>query len=620
MTEPSRLRDLDGMSESLDAYDMRLAQQAEGRLRAFNIAGLLEAADVHVAHRLGELGGEPDDRVRLAVALTVRALRQGSVCVDLADIPRIGPELDWPEASAWAAAVAASPLAGPGKPLRWEGGFLYLERYWRQEDQVCTDLMAREARAAPAVDEGRLEESLARLFPGVDAHAQRVAAMAAATRWTTVLGGGPGTGKTTTVARLLAVLLDQPGPPLRTALAAPTGKAAARLQEAVHDVAAVLGSPDRDRLAALTASTLHRLLGSTPGHGTRFRHGRANRLPYDVVVVDETSMVSLTMMARLLEATRPNARLILVGDPDQLASVEAGAVLADLVAGLTGRRATSPEPSGERQHGVVLLRRIWRFGGAIAELAGAVRDGDADAAVAVLTQGADDVSFTDTGVREEVVDTAVSVRAAAEAGDAAGALHALAGHRLLCAHRAGPYGVDRWSREIERWLAAVPDAAEPEEPQPRQWSPRTWAGGASSLAWYIGRPLLVTANDYSLSLFNGDTGVVVRTSDGAMRAAFPRGRAFVTFAPSRLSAVQTVHAMTVHRSQGSQFRRVTMIVPPEDSPLLTRELLYTALTRAQEHVRVVGTEAAFRAAIARPAARASGLRERLASRALEVAG
>ena len=591
------------MIETLDPYDVGIALRATGLLRTLNRPDLLSAADVHVATRLGELGAEDDERVLLAAALAVRGVRHGSVCVDLGDVRRLAPDIAWPDHDDWVAAVRASPLVGPGLPLRWDGGLLYLERYWRQEDQVCRDLLAREEQPAPVVDVDRLRAALDRLFAG-DVDDQRLAAVVAATRWTTVLGGGPGTGKTTTVARLLAVLLDQPGPVPRVALAAPTAKAAARLQEAVQDLVATFDPADQARLGTLTASTIHRLLGSFPGRGTRFRHDRDNRLPFDVVVVDETSMVSLTLMARLVEAVRPDARLVLVGDPDQLASVEAGAVLADLVGGLTSRavvrdsavasvEALVPGASASDawRHGVVVLGRIWRFGGAIASLAAAVRAADPDAAAAVLTAGTDDVSFTSDGVREDVVGAASAVRVAAEAGDAATALQRLSAHRLLCAHRSGPFGVDAWSREIEHWLAEERGVPEGE--------------------WYVGRPLLVTANDYANGLLNGDTGVVVREPDGGVRVAFPRAATSVTFAPSRLADVQTLHAMTVHRSQGSQFARVTLVLPEEASPLLTRELLYTALTRAQEHVRVVGTEAAFRAAVARPAARASGLRERL---------
>nr|WP_165865530.1 exodeoxyribonuclease V subunit alpha [Vallicoccus soli] len=596
-----------------DPYDVRRARGADAALRPYNEAGLLEAADVHVAQRLGELGGEPDPAVRLAVALAVRAVRGGSTCVALDEPPRLAPELPWPDPAAWVRAVGASPLVGPGRPLRWEDGLLYLERYHRQEVQVCDDLLRREAAAPPRVDLARLRDGLDRLLPERTS-AQRAAAAVAATRWTTVLGGGPGTGKTTTVAVLLALLLDQPGPPPRVALAAPTGKAAARLQEALLEAADRLRLPagDRSRLEGHTASTLHRLLGPRPGTSTRFRHDRDATLPYDVVVVDETSMVSLTLMARLLEALRPDTRLVLVGDPDQLASVEAGAVLADLVGGLRDRPAPDPDPAvaalvagadaPDWPRGVVVLRTNHRYGAGIGALAEAVRRGDADAALAQLRSPSPDTVLVedplgDPGARGDVVAAGTALRRAALEGDAAGALALLGRHRLLCAHRTGPYGVDVWSRQVERWLAAQGAAPGGDE-------------------WYVGRPLLVTANDYALGLYNGDTGVVVRTADGEVRVAFARAGAadgLVRFAPSRLHEVQTVHAMTVHRSQGSQFDRVTLVLPEQDSPLLTRELLYTALTRAQSLVRVVAGEAALRAAVERPAVRASGLRGRLAA-------
>jgi exodeoxyribonuclease V alpha subunit len=375
-------------------------------------------------------------------------------------------------------------------------------------------------------------------------------------------------------------------PPLRVALAAPTGKAAARLQEAVRGAGA----------GELPASTLHRLLGWQPGR-SRFRHDRYDRLPYDVVVVDETSMVSLTMMARLLDAVRPDARLVLVG-----------AVLGDLARApgrpephLDAALAALGLPSGV-VNGVVTLEHVWRFRGAIAGLARAVQAGDADAAVALLHGGTDDLEFVETdssaapdAVRGDVVNAGLALAVAARANDVPAALAALERHRLLCGHRRGPYGVARWSREIERWLAdalpAVPGA-----------------GPAAHGEWYPGRPVLVTANDYDTGLYNGDTGVVVATPDGP-RVAFP-GHA--PLAPSRLAEVATVHATTVHRGQGSQFERVTVVLPPAESPLLTRELLYTAVTRAREFVRVVGSEAAVRAAVARPVSRASGLRNRLA--------
>ncbi len=587
-----------GAPGTIDAFDVRIAARATGLLRVFNLAEVLTAADVHVADRLADLAGEPDESVRLALALAVRGVRGGSVCVDLQQVSRIDPALPWPDESTWAARVNRSVLVGPGRPLRWDLDLLYLDRYWRQEDQVRADLLARERALPPSVDAKLLQGSLNRLFEPDSG--QRLAAEVATGRWTTVLGGGPGTGKTTTVARLLAVLHEQHGPGLRVALAAPTGKAATRLQEAVQHATAAFGPADRERIGSVTASTLHRLLGSRPGDRNRFKHDRDNRLPHDVVVVDESSMLSLTLMARLLEAVRPDARLVLVGDPDQLASVEAGAVLADLVGGLLARPApTSSLPVGtdERgRHGVVVLGTTWRFSGAIADLATAVRDGDADAAITVLDRHDPALELTEaeTAIRADVVEAATAIREAALAGDARAALAHLDRHRVLCAHRSGPFGVDSWSRKIERWLADVPG-------DPREGE------------WYVGRPLLVTVNDYALGLYNGDTGVVVRQPDGSVRAVFARVPQLVDFAPSRLSEVQTVHAMTVHRSQGSQFERVTVVLPPVDSPLSTREMLYTALTRAQQHVRLVGTVAELRAAVGNPAARASGLRLRLAA-------
>jgi exodeoxyribonuclease V alpha subunit len=611
-----------------------LVHDRQGLLGVFNEAGVLGAADVHTALAIGRIGLEPDERVLLALALAVRAIRNGSVCVDLAGVDTTVFDeaeesvdlsgMPWPEVGAWGDACAASPLVtvgadGPGgRPLRLAGGLLYLERYWQQEEQVRISLQRRLTADPPSVDADRLAASLSRLFPSAEPNtepdAQKVAAAVTALSWVSVLSGGPGTGKTTTVARLLALLSDQPGPPLRIALAAPTGKAAARLEEAVRGAAAELPDADRQRLGDLRAVTVHRLLGWQPQARGRFRHDAGNQLPHDVVVVDETSMVSLTLMARLLEAVRPTARLLLVGDPDQLSSVEAGAVLADVVRApgpadqrLAERLAVVgvigpgvPEPV----HGVVQLTRTWRFGQAIDALARAIRSGDDDEVMAVLRAASAEVRFVevdpDNGpgaaalheVAGDVQQAGAAMLSAAQAGDIPAALLALDRHRLLCGHHRGPYGVGRWSLEVERWLAeAVPGYAEDGE-------------------WYLGRPLLVTANDYDMGLYNGDTGVIVDTPAG-VRAAFARGAEATLFPPVRLDAVQTVHAMTVHRAQGSQFERVTFLVPPPTSPLLTRELLYTAVTRAKEQVLLIGAESAIRRAVLRPANRASGLRHRL---------
>lgn len=573
--------------EPVDAFDHRLALGAVGELAELNQAGVLTAADVHVATRVAQLGGETDSSVVLAVALLVRAVRQGSVCLDLSRVAELDPDRTWPEPVGWLAAVNASPLTGTA--LRSKAGLLYLDRYWHQEGDVVEDLLARVTRSAPAVDGTRLSAGLDRLFPGDSYAEQRQAASDSARRWTSVITGGPGTGKTTTLARLLAVLVDLSEGPLRIALAAPTGKAAARMTQALVEATRADDFPLADRAAidGLEASTLHRLLGSRPDNATRFRHHRGNRLPHDVVVVDETSMISLTLMARLVEAVRPDARLILVGDSDQLASVEAGAVLQDVVRGFADR---NPSP-------VSHLVTSHRFGDRIGALAGAVRDDDPDRAWDLLSAGSENIELVDptddARITELMAGPAIRARERARAGDARGALDALEAHRLLCAHRLGPFGVARWNERIERWLA---------EHDGRDWLP----------ARYAGEPLIVNSNDYGLRLWNGDTGVVVGEDDGDRAAVFDVGGTIRTIALSRLADVGTAHAITVHRSQGSQFGEVTVLLPEPDSLILTRELLYTALTRATDVVRVVGTEESFRAAIGRPAQRASGLAARLA--------
>jgi exodeoxyribonuclease V alpha subunit len=560
------------VSAVADPFEARRASGASGLLRAFNDAGVLSAADVHVATRLAALGGDEDDAVKLAVALAVRGPRLGHVYVDLATIrdsatvesdePVDLSALPWPAVGDWLTALRASALVGLGEddsgaaqrtPLRLLDTRLYLDRYWREERAVAGDL--NELAAS-----GRLD----------------------------VIAGGPGTGKTTTVARMVAGLLEGDARPPLIALAAPTGKAAARLQEAVHEEAAGLPLSEsmRERLTGLRASTLHRLLGWRPGSHSRFAHDRGNRLPHDVVIVDETSMVSLSLMARLVEAVRPEARLVLVGDPGQLASIEAGVVLADIVA--VGR-------------GVEVLERVHRFGGGIARLADAIRQGDADGAVAALQAAPDEITWLpmdvhETGaglelVRDRAVAAGLEVASAARAGAAPEALAALARFRLLCAHRRGPYGVTDWISRVHGWLSGEIEDIEQRD--------------------FVGRPLLVTENDYELGLYNGDTGVIVAGAGERPVAAFERGGEVLRFSPLRLGAVETVYAMTIHKSQGSQFDTAAVLLPGAVSRILTRELFYTAVTRARRELILVGTEEAVRGAVERPVARASGLAERL---------
>lgn len=595
---------------------------ADGLLEEFNRAGVLLAPDVHVAQTLGRLCGETNQQVLLAAALTVRALRLGSVCLDLGglrervveqmldpalDIAR-DPETDvdalaWPDPAQWLEDLRHSSMVAHGfdvaineRPLRLADDLLYLERYWAEECTVRQRLDERAAQPVPAVDPGQLEDVLGALFDGQGLDAgetdfQREAARHAALQWTSVVAGGPGTGKTTTVAKLLAVLQATSATELRIALAAPSGKASARLQQAVDQALAELpAGVQRPRIAS--SSTLHKLLDAR-GPGRGFGRGPANPLPHQVVVVDEMSMVALPMMARLLESLRPDTRLVLVGDPNQLTSVDAGAVLADLV-----RAAALPTANRRPRGSVTVLTHTWRFGRGIADLAEAIRTGDTDTALGLLAAGGD-VELVDThagglqlddlpDVHRQVLQAGQAVHRAAVAGDVAAALEALDEHRLLCAHREGRWGVARWGRMVEDTLR------------------REVEGYGTGGEWYLGRPLLVTQNLRDLELSNGDSGVVVHAPTG-VRAAIGSAHQSRIFSPFLLDSVISLHAMTVHKAQGSQFRHVTVVLPPAESSLLTRELLYTAVTRASHGVRLVGEAEAVRKAIDSPAVRASGL-------------
>jgi exodeoxyribonuclease V alpha subunit len=648
-------------------------------------AGVLSAADVHVAVTLTRVLSEQDPVVLLGAALAVRAprlqhvcldLRQvrGTIVTDLADVDLSGsapaggeaatPDLEalpWPDPDEWAARLAASPLVAvrdPGErlldgspaaavaPLTLAGDRLYLDRYWRYERLVAAALDARAQRPVAEVDHERLRAALDTTFDGPAPDGQRLAAATAVLRHLAIVAGGPGTGKTTTVAAILRLLDDQATAlgrrPPTVALAAPTGKAAQRLTASLREGADRPGTASagaRDRLREATATTIHRLLGVRHG-SNRFRHHRDDPLPHDVVVVDETSMVDLALLAKLLDAIRDDARLILLGDPHQLASVEAGSALGDVLGEPGTPPARSPDvladllrvvgtdhlPRGEEAagHGVhdvtVVLDRVHRFraGSGLDRLAAAIRNGDADTAlhelemadeltwIAIAEGDAGDRSWASRQrhlegrlepLRPGIVAAATEVHTAAAAGDGAAALAALDRTRVLCAHRRGALGVAGWTARIEHWLAAT-GRLDP------------------SLRWYVGRPVLVTRNDHRQQLYNGDLGVVVRDRDGQLTVAFPApdGLGIRHLRPTRLGEVETVHAMTVHKSQGSQVDRATVVLPHPASRICTRELLYTAVTRAKEGAAVVASEAALRDTIATRIARTSGLADALAIR------
>lgn len=587
----------------------------------FNDAGVLAPLDVHAAAVVARLWGETDETVILAAALAVRGTRFGHVCIRLRGLrevmvvegqaPEVVDGLPWPAPDDWSAALASSPLVGDGRgeePLVLVDDRLYLERYYRYEEQVVELITARTA-VSPTTLNPAVREALDKLLPpGSDAgpNRQNAAAAAALAGRLTVIAGGPGTGKTYTVVRTLAALAHRSGSFPRVALCAPTGKAAARLKEVVEEFAADAGCPPlvRERMESLQTSTIHRLLGRAWGRG-RFAHHAFNRLPHDMVIVDELSMVSLPLAAKLMESVRSDATLVLAGDPFQLESIEAGTVLADIVGPAVGSPDAGqppvdiPEPPIADR--VIVLERIHRYekGGAIAAFADAVRDGSPYRAVSLLDDGLESLAWVKdrSGERfNRLSDRVVTHRArmvelASQPDNEAAALAALNELAVLCAHRVGPGSVDQWRRDIE---AALDERF-----------PGLRYGGE----WYPGRPVMITTNDYTLDLYNGDIGVVVRTGEG-LRVVFERG-GLRSYPPGYLGDHSTVHALTIHKSQGSQFDEVVVSLPSEASRLLTRELLYTAVTRASRKVTIVGEAAVIRTAVDRSVQRASGLRSRL---------
>ena len=601
----------------LDPFDAERVVGADGLLGVFNTAGILSAADVHAALRIGRLTGAADELAVLGAAFAVRAPRFGHVFAairQLADtvVDEDGrvvelPAETWPDPDEWIAAVAGSPLVGADGPLHIEDDRLYLDRYWRNEQAVADAIVGRVGSGGSAVelsaDGGRALDTL--LSANVE---QNAAAHAALRTGLSVIAGGPGTGKTSTVARMVGVALAHArvdGSPVRIAIGAFTGKAAARLGEAIRQAAEAIdpalaadGTVDVDGALAITPTTLHRLLGSM-GSRTRFRHHAGNPLPFDLVIVDEVSMVSLSMLARLLEAMRPDATLVLVGDPDQLAAVEAGTVLGDIMAAADGT------PLAEQ---VTTLRTNYRSDKGISTFAQLIRAGDVDGALAAMARNPADptaqaVSLvvpdrpgswphgtgTLAGVRGLLEPQVREAMRLGVSGDAEAALRTTMSAQVLCAHRRGVDGVTVWNAAVEGWAMDVPSYQRPE--------------------WYAGRPVMVSRNDYDLGVFNGDVGVAVET-DGRLRVIID-GRDGAPIERRRLGSVQTVHAMTIHKSQGSEFDDVVVVLPTDPSPIVTRELLYTAVTRARRSVTVVATEDAVRRAISRPVTRASALPDRL---------
>lgn len=594
--------------------------------------------DVQLAEFVGRVAGSQDHRLLLAAALASKAVGEGDVCLDLSRmagrdiIDGAGDcaPLSLPSLAEWRKVLrspgAASCIGGPGdsRCLVLDGDRLYLRRYWLYERQVVDGLIARTAPDPAAIPPAVMEERLPFYFPeGEGAEEKREAARKSCKGKLSLITGGPGTGKTYTVARVVALLAASrpPGsPPLKVRLAAPTGKAASRVQESIRSALDNLPGLDEEikRQVPASAVTLHRLLGWRPD-SPYFRHDHDNPLDADLLIVDEASMMDLPMTAKLLQALNPRCRLILVGDGDQLASVEPGNVFGDICAAASRNQALAGC--------VTRLAYSFRFaaGSRLGALSAAVRGGDHAAAVNILRQpGREDIRFFSPvhrlydgrGVPCSAFRTAIAAgfRPYLQATTPEEALR-LAGHfRVLAAIRGGPLGITRLNHEVERILAA--------DGLGRTGSRSTPAIPRSSRSdlFYDHRMIMVTVNDYSLRLYNGDLGVIMTDpAEDRLYAYFePEAGAGEgacrRLAVSLLPAHETAFAMTIHKAQGSEFDRILMVLPADPGlPLLTRELLYTGITRTRGPLDLWCDEKTLSAVIQRPAGRATGLAAALAS-------
>ncbi|MDU6684950.1 MAG: exodeoxyribonuclease V subunit alpha [Enterobacteriaceae bacterium] len=577
------------------------------------------------------VASDDEPAVMLAAAMLSFDAGEGHVCLPLSRLaPENLPARAHPLLASlyeevghpadWRKTLLASPAVSEGEaatPMILVGERLYLNRMWCNECSIAA-FFAR-VNHPLAVDENRLRQALDNLFqPSDDINWQKVAAAVALTRRVSVISGGPGTGKTTTVAKLLAALVQMAdGSRCRICLAAPTGKAAARLTESLGAALRQLPLTDKQKATLPDeASTLHRLLGALPG-SQRLRYHAGNPLHLDVLVVDEASMIDLPMMSRLIDALPQHARVIFLGDRDQLASVEAGAVLGDICAwvnkGFTPERAAqlsritgTTVPAGEGasasalRDSLCLLQKSYRFGSdsGIGQLAAAVNRGDKAAASAVLGQGFSDIEnkhLQSTEDYQSMIDDALAgygrflglVRDGAQPQEV---LTAFGEYQLLCALREGPFGVSGLNDRIEQALVRQRRISRP-----------------AHARWYHGRPVMITRNDASLGLFNGDIGIALDQGQG-IRVWFPLpDGSLKSVQPSRLPEHDTAWAMTVHKSQGSEFDHAALILPGQIVPVVTRELVYTAITRAKKRLSLYADERILAQAIATRTERRSGL-------------
>lgn len=596
---------------------------------------LLEAVEQRALRRLDVqfammVASNEEPAVMFAAAMLSKDAGDGHVCLPLtrlrldektspalrACFTVLGESVDWHAELQRSAAVSGGDRPTP--LILWAER-LYLNRMWRNELAIAR--FFNEANQPLSYDPQQLNQTLDALFgPAEEVNWQKVAAAVALTRRIAVISGGPGTGKTTTVAKLLAALIQMAGEQkCRIRLAAPTGKAAARLTESLGGALQKLSLTDQQRKQFPSeASTLHRLLGAQPG-SQRLRYHAGNPLHLDVLVVDEASMIDLTMMSRLIEALPPHARVIFLGDRDQLASVEAGAVLGDICtcasAGYTAERARelarltgcplegNDDPAaGVLRDSLCLLQKSYRFGSdsGIGKLAAAVNCGDRSAIRRVFDGTYRDIARKVLQTGEEylaMLEDALAgyerYLAALKKQDAPEAVIAsFSEFQLLCALREGPFGVAGLNERFEQALAQKRKISR---------SPHT--------RWYEGRPVMISRNDSALGLFNGDIGIALDRGDG-LRVWFqlPDG-SVKSVQPSRLPDHETAWAMTVHKSQGSEFDHAALILPSQMSPVVTRELVYTAITRARRRLSLYADDKVLTQAVTTRTERRSGLSE-----------
>ncbi|WP_435952338.1 exodeoxyribonuclease V subunit alpha [Dryocola sp. BD626] len=592
---------------------------------------LLRALDVQFALMIAS-----DERpaLMLAAALLSHDAGEGHVCLPLARLKPehlfAGRQVELVE-QLFAAAGAVADWRGEllisdavsenedATPLKLIGDRLYLNRMWQNERSVA-EFFGAQNRPMP-LDEQQLAGVLNHLFePTEDIDWQKVAAAVALTRRISVISGGPGTGKTTTVAKLLAALVQLSGDALlRIQLAAPTGKAAARLTESLGSALRRLPLSDKQKEALPDdACTLHRLLGAQP-NSQRLRYHAGNPLHLDVLVVDEASMVDLPMMAKVIDALPAHARVIFLGDRDQLASVEAGAVLGDICHYVTfgyspgraqelSRLTGYAIPAGEGEQasalrdGLCLLQKSYRFDSqsGIGQLAFAVNASDARRAQATFSQGFADITKQPLRESEDyaamIADAVEGYRSYLELTRQQAApeqiLEAFGRYQLLCALREGPFGVGGLNERIEQ---ALIHKRLINRPQP------------SSVRWYSGRPIMISRNDSTLGLFNGDIGIALERGEGLrVWFAMPDG-SVKSVQPSRLPGHDTAFAMTVHKSQGSEFDHAALVLPNQFTPVVTRELVYTAITRARKRLSLYADDRVLEKAISTRTERRSGL-------------